>query len=187
MPGLMRAYDQWQPRLQQLASNAQADRYHLAKAQHWLVCSRSELTDSDRGPLIEAAFSQATNLIMQLEAGQTDLPRETPIFPFVPSIRPELWDLVQQLKAQPNFATGQVAVAFLEVQLVWAAYHYKNLGWRAAKPTLEKAEEYAEIACRAMQYQRRPRPTPPQLPRRRLPETGPWSSTWTPCRTGCAS
>ncbi len=158
---LLKAYDGWQVRLQKLVADPANDRYFLAKAQQWLLCSKSELTDTDRGPLVAAAFSVATNLIGQLESKKSDPRRETVVFPFVPSIRPDLWELARELKRQPNFQAGEVAVAFLEVQLVWAAYDYKNRGWRVAKPTLEKAEQYADTACQRMQYHRKPfRPQP---------------------------
>lgn len=155
-----RQFDDVQVRLQKLEG---ASPYHVAKAAHWLFFASTALSDDDRGPIVPAALGEATNLLLRLEAGRTDLPHDAAGIAFVAPIRPDLWQLVGELKQQANFATGQVAVARLEVQLVWAAYAYKRVGWRAAKPVLEKAEEFAAAAQAAMQYRpatARVQPTP---------------------------
>jgi hypothetical protein len=164
---LLRGLDDAGARLKKLQTQPALDTYAFTKAQHWLLFAESALTGGDRGPVVEAAFSQGTNLLAQLEAGGADLSRDTPALSFVPAIRPDLWQLATTLKQQPNFAAGAAAVARLEVQLVWAAYDYKRLGWRAAKPTLEKAEEFAAAARAALGYAApvaAPAPTEPAGP-----------------------
>lgn len=134
------------------------DIYQLAKAQHWLVCSRSELGENPASPLIEAAFTEATNILQQLDAHRTNLSRDTTVFAFVPSIRPDLWQLAADLKQHPNFAAAQAHVARLEVQLVWAGHEYGQLGWRTARPHLAAAERLAKEAQARLQAASQPGP-----------------------------
>lgn len=155
---LRRQFDDVQARLLKLD---QASPYQVAKADQWLLFARTALSDDDRGPIVVAAFDESTNVLLRLEAGRGDLLRDAASIPFVAPIRPDLWQLVAELKQHPNFATGQVAVARLEVQLVWAAYAYKRVGWRAAKPVLEKAEEFAAAAQAVIQFRPVTVPVPP--------------------------
>lgn len=143
--------EQWQARLTKLQANPQTDEYQASKAGYWLSFSRTKLEDNDHGPVLNATFAQATNIISRLESAPASLTRDMPEFPFAPRIREDLWKLADEFKKHTNFAAGQVQVARMEVYLIWASYEYRTVGWRrAAKPTLEKAEDAAVIAAKAI-------------------------------------
>jgi hypothetical protein len=147
----LREIDACESQLKRLSTRA--DAYFATKAAVWLDFARGKLTDNDHGPVIDAAFGEATNLVQQLEAARADIPRDTVLFPFAAKVRDDLWQLAADLKKATNFAVGQTHIARLEVYLVWAGYEYKKIGWRrAAKPTLEKAEGAAAAAQASMGY-----------------------------------
>ncbi len=120
--------------------------YHFAKAQHWLDFARCERDANDRSEVVRAAAEQAQDIIEQLEAGHTNLTKETKLLKTSRRIRSDLWQLAEELKRHPDFCRGEDVVARLEVQLVWAGHEERQLGWRSARPFVQAAERLAREA-----------------------------------------
>lgn len=117
--------------------------YHYAKALHWVDFALDEYEMRNRSGIIEQALDQGAQIINALEAGRTDLPLQTSILPLSVKVRDDLWAAAQKLKQDAGgFKCSGGDVARLEVQLVWAGYIQRDLGWRSAKPHLQAAERY---------------------------------------------
>lgn len=120
--------------------------YFLAKAQAWLDLALAMHTANDRTGMLKEAATEARQLVSALENRARDLPGFTRIPKSARKVRADLWKLAESLKRDPHFEQGAAAVARLEVQLVWAGHEEQALGWRAAKPLIQLAEEYAAEA-----------------------------------------
>ncbi len=131
--------------------------YHYAKAVHWLDFAQDEYQMKNRSPVIEQALGEALKLIAAMELKQTDLPMTTQIIPASTRVRDDLWLAAEKLKADHDgFKCSGGDVGRLEVQLVWAGYVKRDLGWRSAKPYLQAAERYYNDALAAAETCPRP-------------------------------
>ena len=132
--------------------------YHFAKAVHWLDFALDEYQMKNRGGVIEAALSEGTKLLAPMELRQVNLPMDTPLVAGAARVREDLWAAAARFKADADgFRCAGGDVARMEVQLVWAGYIQKELGWRSAKPYLQAAERYHRDALAAAETC--PRPT----------------------------
>jgi len=124
--------------------------YHYAKAVHWLEFAYDEYQMKNRSGVIEAALSEGTRLIASMEMRQANLPEDTPLIAGAARVREDLWSTVPKFKADKDgFRCSGGDVARMEVQLVWAGYIQKEMGWRSAKPYLQAAERYYRDALAA--------------------------------------
>jgi outer membrane protein OmpA-like peptidoglycan-associated protein len=124
--------------------------YHYAKAVHWLEFAYDEYQIKNRSGVIEQALSEGTRLLAMMELKQENLPEDTPLIAGALRVREDLWSTVARFKADKDgmrCAGGDVAR--MEVQLVWAGYIQKELGWRSSKPYLQAAERYYRDALAA--------------------------------------
>jgi outer membrane protein OmpA-like peptidoglycan-associated protein len=143
----LRTIDALESRLIALnASGVPVGSYHLSKAQAWIDFARYEYTENDRTGIIEAALAQAGHLVKGLEEKTVSLSMETPIVSGSQMIRQDLWGRVAEMKAHKDFHCAEGVVAELEVRLVHSGHEMEEMGWRHAKPHIQKAEELAESA-----------------------------------------
>lgn len=139
-------FDSWTVRLS--STQAQRDsvsRYHRAKAGAWLRLAREEYGDNDRTGIVDAAFTEATSLIEQYEAGIVVL-EPAAVVTGSRRVRSDLWEVASELKGQPGFRCAASTVALLEVRLVWAGNEDLTCGVDDPRPHLEAAEFLAERA-----------------------------------------
>jgi len=124
--------------------------YHYAKAVHWLEFAYDEYQIKNRSGVIEQALSEGTRLLAMMELKQENLPDDTPLIAGALRVREDLWSAVAKFKADKDgFRCAGGDVARMEVQLVWAGYIQKELGWRSSKPYLQAAERYYRDALAA--------------------------------------
>jgi outer membrane protein OmpA-like peptidoglycan-associated protein len=124
--------------------------YHFAKAVHWLEFAYDEYQVKNRSGVIEQALSEGTRLIALMENRQPQLPDDTPLIAGAMRVREDLWSVVARFKADKDgFRCAGGDVGRMEVQLVWAGYIQKEMGWRSAKPYLQAAERYYRDALAA--------------------------------------
>ncbi len=141
--------------------------YHFSKAQAWIDFARNEYESNDRTGVIEAALRQAYLLIQALEARRTDISMDTPIIVSSRMVREDLWQKAAQMKAHKDFRCAEGTLAEWEVMLVRSGHEMEELGWRHAKPYIQKAEELALLtqqkvdACLQPVVKAPPPPPPP--------------------------
>jgi len=123
-----------------------AGSYHLSKATAWLDFAEHEYHENDRTGVIEAALRQALALITALEQGAKEISMETPIIATSQKIREDLWQKAKSLKGHKDFHCAEATIAEWEVRLVWAGHDMEEMGWRHARPQIQKAEELAKLA-----------------------------------------
>lgn len=130
--------------------------YQYAKAVHWLDFAQDEYQLKNRSGVIEQSLGQGVGLIAAMENRQ-DLPLETALIPASSRVREDLWAGAARLKADKDgFKCSGGDTGRLEVQLVWAGYVQRELGWRSAKPYLQAAERYYRDALAAAETCPRP-------------------------------
>jgi outer membrane protein OmpA-like peptidoglycan-associated protein/predicted DNA-binding protein (MmcQ/YjbR family) len=131
--------------------------YHYAKALHWLDFAQDEYQMKDRSGVIEQALAEGMKLIAAMERKQADISMDTPLIPASMRVREDLWAAAARLKGfQEGFKCAAGDTARLEVQLVWAGYVQREMGWRSAKPYLQAAERYYSDALAAAETCPRP-------------------------------
>jgi outer membrane protein OmpA-like peptidoglycan-associated protein len=124
--------------------------YHFAKSVHWLEFAYDEYQVKNRSGVIEQALAEGTKLIALMETREPNLPDDTPLIAGALRVREDLWSTVARFKADKDgFRCAGGDVARMEVQLVWAGYVQKEMGWRSAKPYLQAAERYYRDALAA--------------------------------------
>jgi len=123
--------------------------YHFAKGVHWIEFAYDEYQIKNRSGVIEQALAEGTRLIAAME-NRAPLPDDTPLIGGAARVREDLWNVVAKFKAdKEGFRCAGGDVGRLEVQLVWAGYIQKEMGWRSAKPYLQAAERYYRDALAA--------------------------------------
>ena len=138
----IRSYQERLKRLNDAGDNPFAA-YHYAKALHWVDFALDEYEMKNRSGVIEQALGQGGQLLDALEQKRSSIPMTTEIVPLSAKVRDDLWAAAEKLKAdKEGFKCAGGDVGRMEVQLVWAGYIQRDLGWRSAKPHLQAAERY---------------------------------------------
>ncbi len=128
------------------AAGVPAGSYHLSKATAWVAFARYEYAENDRTGIIEGVLTQAHLLARAMEQGGTGISMETPIIAGSQMIREDLWQKAAKMKAHRDFRCAEGTLAEFEVQLVRSGHEMEEMGWRHAKPYIQKAEELADLA-----------------------------------------
>lgn len=124
------------------SGNWPMDDYHVCKAIAWVDFAETEYTDNDRGGVVEAALSQARDLIAAMEMGADDISTETALLPQSMVIRHDLWAFTVRAKTAGDGGCLDCNLARLEVQLIAAGHDHRELGWRHAASGVMAAERY---------------------------------------------
>lgn len=141
------AYAQMQERLKLLNEGGRKLRdYHLSKAQCWLNVSFHEYTRNDRSAFPQLALTEAEKLVVAMEGKAAPLSMDTPLINEATRLRPDLWDLLNGMKAGARFSCAEQQVACAEVELVHAGNEYKQLQWQHAQPYVQIAEDLTASA-----------------------------------------
>jgi OOP family OmpA-OmpF porin len=124
--------------LQLDASGDDKRSYFHAKAQCWLDVGQQEWKAHDQWGFVEEAVGQAAVIVGGLENGTT-LSAANPELRTVSTVRPDLWDIVNVIKADPDTARcpqAQQPLACAEVELMQAGHYAWIRNFSAAENML---------------------------------------------------
>ncbi len=150
-------YNDLQARINRLKKPPQSclHQYHLAKSQAWLNFSRDQYHENAWQKNIQSTtFEESKRIVTALEA-KTDPGMDTPLLSEAMKLRPDLWAMAEQAKAQlktngsdsSNCCPNTLETAFCEVQLVWSGHALANLGgWKRANGHIRMAEDLCQQA-----------------------------------------
>lgn len=136
-----RLFQSWSDRLTPLEADTRPARaYQAAKARGWLAFAREEYTDNDRTQVVQDALSQAQQLIVAMERGDSSAGRATPLVTRTARVRADLWNEAERFKHQPGFYCVGRDVARLEIELLRAGHETTEGASCRAEPHLQTAE-----------------------------------------------
>lgn len=160
-----------QQRLDQLPGDKSS--YFHAKAQCWLDAGQQAWQANDRWGFVEEAIGQAAMITMSLENG-SPLSAANPALRTVSTVRPDLWKIVNTIKADPATAQcpqAQQPLACAEVELMQAGHDAWTRSFSNAEKRLPKVQDNlrksAETALQCSQAKHTVAPAPvAQAPRK---------------------
>jgi outer membrane protein OmpA-like peptidoglycan-associated protein len=123
-----------QQRLDQLPGDKNS--YFHAKAQCWVDAGQQARQANDHWGFVEEAVGQAAVITMSLENG-TPLSAANPVLRTVSTVRPDLWQIVNTIKADSATAQcpeAQQPLACAEVELIQAGHE----AWKRSFTSAEK-------------------------------------------------
>ncbi|SRR6266702_1033309 len=151
-----------QQRLDQVPGDKNS--YFHAKAQCWLNAGEQARQGSDHWGFVEEAIGQAAMITMGLENG-TPLSAANPALRTVSTVRPDLWTIVNAIKADPAIAQcpeAQRPLACAEVELMQAGHDAWKRSFSSAEKRLPDVQDNlrksAETALQCKQAQQPPAP-----------------------------
>ncbi|MFP3569456.1 OmpA family protein [Paraburkholderia sp. SIMBA_030] len=157
-----------QQRLDQLSGDKRS--YFHAKAQCWIDAGRQADQESDRWGFVEEAIGQAAMITIGLE-NDTPLSAANPVLRTVSTVRPDLWKIVNTIKADPaviQCPAAQQPLACAEVELMQTGHDAWKRSFSAAEKRLPEVRDNlrksAETALQCAQVKPEPVPAaqPPQ-------------------------
>ncbi|MEA3130207.1 MAG: hypothetical protein QOF46_2002 [Paraburkholderia sp.] len=159
--------------LQQRLDQAPGDKnsYFHAKAQCWLDAGQQASQANDQWGFVEEAIGQAAMITMGLE-NSTPLSAANPVLRTVSTVRPDLWKIVNAIKADPAIAEcpeAQQPLACAEVELTQAGHDAWTRSFSNAEKRVPEVQDNlrksAETALQCAQAKHAPAPTA-QAPRK---------------------
>lgn len=129
----------------QVAKGVSIDAYAFALAQAWLDYGRESYFRKDRRASREA-LDEAKRGIEALELQGANATAEVRIIPSSSRLRDDLWGRAAALKQHAEFRCATWQIARLEISLVAAGRANNDMGWRAARPFVRRAERFAKEA-----------------------------------------
>lgn len=131
--------------------------YFPAKAQCWIDAGRQTLDAHDEWGFVEEAIGQAATLTAGMESGAIPS-AANPELRTVSTVRPDLWTIVNAIKADPATAQchdAQQPLACAEVALIRAGHYAWTRNFSAAEnmlPTIQSGlKQSAELALQCAQ------------------------------------
>jgi OmpA-OmpF porin, OOP family len=152
--------------LQQRLDQAPGDKnsYFHAKAQCWLDAGQQASQANDQWGFVEEAIGQAAMITMGLENG-TPLSAANPALRTVSTVRPDLWKIVNAIKADSAIAQcpeAQQPLACAEVELTQAGHDAWTRSFSNAERRLPEVQDNlrksAETALQCAQTKHTPAP-----------------------------
>lgn len=120
------------------------DQYLLEKARAWLSYADHEYSEKADRQHIAHIYRQVLDILYAEQ--RVSLTSETAILPFSARMRNDLWTRIESIKTEAGFRCAYRALAQAEVNLVWAAAEYKELGWRHSREIFASAERLVDQA-----------------------------------------
>lgn len=130
-----------QTRLDQLPGDK--DNYFHAKAQCWINTARQTRDANDDWGFVEEAIGQAAAITMSLERGDP-ISAANPALRTVSTVRPDLWDIVNAIKADAAIAgcpKAQPLLACAEVGLMQAGHDAWIRSFTSAEKRLPQIQQ----------------------------------------------
>lgn len=121
--------------------------YFAYKAQAWLAYAYSENSEKSLTKAGAYALSEGLNILQKLQQNRSDeLSLNSDIPPTSAVMRPDLWANLMSLKQHGATVISPRNLAFGEVQLIWAAAEYCELGWRHSNEHFKAAQKWTDRA-----------------------------------------
>src|SRR5258708_6200092 len=153
-----------QQRLDQVSGDKNS--YFHAKAQCWLDAGEQARQGSDHWGFVEEAIGQAAMIRMSLENG-TPLSAANPALRTVSTVRPDLWTIVNTIKADPAIAQcpeAQRPLACAEVELMQSGHDAWTRSFSSAEKRLPEVQQNlrksAETALQCKEAKQTAAPVP---------------------------
>lgn len=120
------------------------EKYQLEKARAWLSYADHAYSAKAKRQNIELIYQQVLDILYA--DPRANLSVETAILPFSQVMRHDLWTRAERIKVQTGFQCAYKELAQAEVNLVWAAAEYRQLGWRHSREIFASAERLMDQA-----------------------------------------
>ena len=138
----VRNSQQLRVQLNQKLADAQTEieSYQLEKALAWLTAADHEAAEKSNNAMGQHAYTQALKGIQPDSSLNVaaDAPLASPV------MRRDLWAQIESIKNQGSFRCSYKWIAQAEVNLIWAAAEYQELGWRHAREAFAAAERLVD-------------------------------------------
>ena len=141
----------------QVAKGVSIDAYAVAVAQAWLDYGRESYFRKDRRASKEA-LDEAKLVMEALENQGADATIEVRIIASSSRLRDDLWRKAAAFKQHVEFGCATWQTARMEIALVAAGRANNDMGWRAARPFIQRAERFAKEADQKLAACAAPKP-----------------------------
>jgi OmpA-OmpF porin, OOP family len=152
----------------QIAKGASIDSYAVALAYAWIEYGRESYYRKDRLAAKEA-LNQAGQMIELLERDGDTARAEARMIPSARRLRDDLWQRAAAVKQDRDFPCAIWQIARMEIALVAAGRADNDLGWRAARPFIKRAERFNRDAdekiSACVQAREIPKEAPKDIPK----------------------
>ena len=113
------------------------DKYQLEKARTWLSYADHEYSEKAKRQNIDLIYQQVLDIVYADQ--RATLSVETAMLAFSQLMRRDLWTRAATIKTQTGFQCAYKELAQAEVNLVWAAAEYRELGWHHSREIFASA------------------------------------------------
>ena len=120
------------------------DKYQLEKARTWLSYADHEYSEKAKRQNIDLIYQQVLEIVYADQ--RATLSVETAMLAFSQLMRRDLWTRATTIKTQTGFQCAYKELAQAEVNLVWAAAEYRELGWHHSREIFASAERLMDQA-----------------------------------------
>jgi outer membrane protein OmpA-like peptidoglycan-associated protein len=141
----------------QIAHGVSIDSYPVALAQAWIDYGRESFARKDRRASGEA-LREAQSVIDAIEREGQDTKVNARLIPSAKKLRDDLWQQASMFKLDAEFRCATWQTARMEIALVAAGRADQDMGWRAARPLVSRAERFARDAKARMKACAEPKP-----------------------------
>ncbi len=128
-----------------IAKGMLLDNYSIALAQAWLDYGRESYFRKDRRASSEA-LSEGRTVIDAVERDGLAAKVGARVIPSSSRLREDLWQRAEAYKGDAEFNCGAWPVARMEVALIAAGRADRDMGWRAARSYVQRAERLSREA-----------------------------------------
>lgn len=146
-----------------VAKGLSLDAYPVALAQAWIDYTRQAYFRKNRVAWTEA-LSEAQSVVAAIERDGDRTIVTARLLPSSKKLRDDLWRAAESFKQAGESRCGAWQTARLEVALIAAGHADRDMGWRAARPYIQRAERFALEADAKIKACAEPKPTPKQEP-----------------------
>jgi OmpA-OmpF porin, OOP family len=129
----------------QVARGVSLDGYAVALAQAWIDYGRESYARKDRRASGEA-WVEAQAVIEAIERDGQDAKVNARLIPSSKKLRDDLWQKTITFRNDAEFRCATWQTARMEIALVAAGRADDDMGWRAARPFVQRAERFARDA-----------------------------------------
>lgn len=143
---------------EKIAKGLSIDAYPVALAQAWLEYARESYFRKD-ALAAKQAMQEAKTIIATLDIQGPESKVDARVISSSSRLRNDLWTRAATNKQHAEFHCATWQTAHMEIALIAAGRANNDMGWRAARPFIQRAERYAGeadrklVACAAPQPQ----------------------------------
>lgn len=141
----------------QVARGVSLDSYAVALAQAWIDYGRESYSRKDRRATSETLL-EAQTVIEAIERDGQDAEVNARAIPSSKKLRDDLWQKAATFKNDAEFRCATWQTARMEIALVAAGRADADMGWRAARPFVQRAERFSRDAEARMKACAEPKP-----------------------------